>query len=339
MARKPKAKKANPFAENIVPMADFLKKKIPPADYVLSPWLRKGGSAEIYGPRGCGKTHVMLGVITAIATGSSFLGWEATKPRRVLHIDGEMPIDQLQARLADTTRRMGVARSRFLASNLGLLADGLEQDKLPPLDDPAALRDYYLPRMMDFDVISLDNLLSLTNTGDRWSNVLRDFVLFLRRQKKALIFAHHAGKNKNQLGSARKETNLDTVIALRWPKTYQAKDGARFVIDYEKARGFHGAEAEAFEVQLKNDKWHILETDSTAFKKWLDTKIVFGKFEETTGRLRQSWQNFADAAGVEAGSNNAFAMRLLMAGFRGPKTTTRGPNRERVRIWQGGKLK
>lgn len=45
----------------------------------------------IYAPRGVGKTHVALGIAYAVTSGGQFLGWQASKPRGVLYLDGEMP--------------------------------------------------------------------------------------------------------------------------------------------------------------------------------------------------------------------------------------------------------
>jgi RecA-family ATPase len=54
----------------------------------------------LYAWRGVGKTHVALGIGFAVASGGTFLGWQATAPRRVLYLDGEMPGASLQSRLA-----------------------------------------------------------------------------------------------------------------------------------------------------------------------------------------------------------------------------------------------
>ena len=54
----------------------------------------------IYGPRGIGKTHLTLGIGYVVASGGTFLRWEAAKPRRVLVPDGEMPAVVLHERLA-----------------------------------------------------------------------------------------------------------------------------------------------------------------------------------------------------------------------------------------------
>ena len=54
----------------------------------------------IYSPRGTGKTLLALTSAYSIATGSGFLDFKAPTARRVLYIDGEMPAQTMQERLA-----------------------------------------------------------------------------------------------------------------------------------------------------------------------------------------------------------------------------------------------
>ena len=54
----------------------------------------------LYAPRGIGKSWLGLSIGLAVAGGSSLLRWKAPEPRRVLLVDGEMPLTDLQSRLA-----------------------------------------------------------------------------------------------------------------------------------------------------------------------------------------------------------------------------------------------
>src|SRR5215470_7377444 len=60
---------------------------IKPREMVLDPIIPEKGLVMIYAARGTGKTHVALGIAYAVATGTSFLRWQAERPRRVLLID------------------------------------------------------------------------------------------------------------------------------------------------------------------------------------------------------------------------------------------------------------
>ena len=67
------------------------------------------------------------------------------------------------------------------------------------------------------------------------------WLLSLRRRGVSVLFIHHAGKGGQQRGTSRREDILDTVIALRRPHDYSPKEGARFEVHLEKARGLYGS--------------------------------------------------------------------------------------------------
>ena len=85
---------------NIVDFDEFLQTEFRPREYCLEPWLPAQGLAMVYSIRGIGKTFFALYVAYTVASGTSFLGWPAPKPRGVLLLDGEMQANVLQERLA-----------------------------------------------------------------------------------------------------------------------------------------------------------------------------------------------------------------------------------------------
>ena len=54
----------------------------------------------IYAERGIGKTWVGLNVGHVVSGGGNYLGWQATRARRVVYIDGKMPSSVLKDRYA-----------------------------------------------------------------------------------------------------------------------------------------------------------------------------------------------------------------------------------------------
>ena len=243
---------------------DFLSKNLPPRETLLAPWLPLQGLAMIHAPRGIGKTHLALGTAWAVASGGGFLRW--TTPagaRRVLLLDGEMPGVLLQERLA---RVAGVSeRTPIMPEYLRIAAADLVRDGLPDLSDPAS-QQFYADIIADADLVIVDNLSTLCrglkeNEADSWTPV-QNWGLSLRRAGKSVLFIHHGGKSGQQRGTSRKEDVLDTVIGLRKPPDYQADQGARFEIHFEKSRGFYGPEAEPFEVRLIGDQWQESEIKS-----------------------------------------------------------------------------
>jgi putative DNA primase/helicase len=114
---------------------------------------------------------------------------------------------------------------------------------------------------------------------------------------KSVLVIHHGGKSGQQRGTSRKEDVLDTVIALRKPPDYQADQGARFEIHFEKSRGFFGPEAEPFEVRLVGDSWQ-------------ESKIKSGDDLETLSALHQQGMSIRDIADRTGLSKSSVARKL-----------------------------
>jgi hypothetical protein len=81
-------------------LREFLLREIPPRDMLLDPIISTQDLTMIFAKAGVGKTHVALGISYAVATGGTFLRWQAPKARRVLYVDGEMAAGAMQQRIA-----------------------------------------------------------------------------------------------------------------------------------------------------------------------------------------------------------------------------------------------
>ena len=103
---------------------------------------------------------------------------------------------------------------------------------------------------------------------------MQGWLLNLRRKGISVLFVHHAGKGGNQRGTSKKEDILDTVIVLRKPNDYDQKEGARFEVHYEKARGFYGEEAKSFQAWLKGEQgkmtWQVQEMEDLQLNNLID---------------------------------------------------------------------
>jgi putative DNA primase/helicase len=237
---------------------EFLRRQFPPRDNLLAPWLPCQGIVMIHAPRGIGKTHVAHGVAWAVASGGGFLRWTTPGARPVLLLDGEMPAVLLQERISKVVQASGLTPP--MPDFLRIAAADLRRDGLPDLADPAA-QQFYTDIIADADLVVVDNLSTLCrslkeNDADAWSPV-QAWCLSLRRQNKSVLLIHHDGKNGGQRGTSKKEDVLDTVIGLRRPPDYQSDQGARFEVHFEKARGFHGPDAESFEARLDGETWQL----------------------------------------------------------------------------------
>src|SRR3974377_727948 len=244
---------------------DFLNLDIPPREMLLAPILPERSLAMLYAPRGRGQSRLALSIGLATATGASLLRWSAPRPRKVLYVDGEMPLVSLQERLKAISAGFGndIPNDAFRI----LAADQVEGGiKLSSGDGQRSLD----PLLQDIDLLILDNLSTLCTTtsesaSDAWVPI-QNWLLRLRRQGVSVLLVHHAGTNGRQRGTSRREDALDTVIALRRPEDYSPEQGARFDIHFEKMRNFvDGDGALPFEARLESFAGDGLETIRWSF--------------------------------------------------------------------------
>jgi putative DNA primase/helicase len=230
-------------------LQDFLSLEIPPRAMLLSPILPERSLSMLYAPRGLGKSWLGLSIAIAVSSGGSLLRWTTPSPRRVLLVDGEMPLADLQERLSAILLGAGANisndRLRVLAadnSEIGI--------NLGSAEGQQALEKH----LDDVDLLILDNLSTLTSGSEGASDAwlpMQNWLLRLRRKGIAVLLIHHAGINGKQRGTSRREDTLDTVIALRRPADYSPEHGARFEVHIEKARTLVGDCAAPFEAKVE----------------------------------------------------------------------------------------
>jgi putative DNA primase/helicase len=250
---------------NVIDVNDFIKMELPKRENILSPWLPVQGLAMIYAPRGVGKTHVALGIAHAVVSNTSFLGWQSTKARGVLYLDGEMPASLMQERLFMLMDKQMISTS----VPFRLITPDLQQNNMLDL---ATHKSQILlePYLNNIELIIVDNISTLCrnskeNEADSWLPV-QEWALKMRASGRSVLFIHHAGKGGHQRGTSKREDILDTVIALKRPNDYKPKDGAIFEIYFEKARGFLGDAAEPIQAELV--------TKDTGLQEWVVRPIL-----------------------------------------------------------------
>jgi putative DNA primase/helicase len=290
---------------------DLLRLDIPPREMILAPIIPAQGLAMLYAPRGLGKTHVALSIAYTVAHGTQMFNgkWQCEKARKVLFIDGEMPAIALQDRIGN-----------IIASTEGELIDyDFLQFITPDLQQENGIPDLatsegqsLIEKHLDgVDLLILDNLSALCRTGrenesESWIPI-QDWLLKLRRQGKSVLFVHHSNKMGNQRGTSKKEDLLDTVFVLRKPADYEAKQGARFEVHYEKTRGFYGDEAMPFEASLK-------EHNGTTF--WQVRDLEDYQAEKIIGMSKEglSQRDIAQEMGISASTVNRTIKRAKEEG-------------------------
>jgi putative DNA primase/helicase len=112
-----------------------------------------------------------------------------------------------------------------------------------PIPDLSTVEGQVLiePHLDGTDLLVLDNLSPLCryeneNEGESWLPV-QEWGLALRRRGISVLFVHHAGKNRSQRGTSRREDLLDTVFTLKHPADYNPSEGLRCEVYFEKTRG------------------------------------------------------------------------------------------------------
>ncbi len=237
-----------------VQVDEFLAMEFPPRENILDPWLPRQGLAMIHAARGTGKTHVALGIACAVASGGQFLRWKAETPRGVLFVDGEMPANVLQDRLASILQ----AAEKERQAPLQIITPDLQEygiRDLATLDGQEEINQHITD---DTDLVILDNLSALVRSGkeneaESWQPI-QTWALGLRARGKSVLFIHHSGKGGLQRGTSRREDCLDTVIVLKQLPDYNPSDGALFEVHFEKARGIYGPDVDPFEARLTDDE-------------------------------------------------------------------------------------
>jgi putative DNA primase/helicase len=284
---------------------ELLAREIKPREMLLDPILPEQGLAMLYSYRGIGKTFLSLGIAAAVASGAKFLRWAAPRPRRVLYVDGELPAKTVQERIAMVLA--GQDGCEPAPDALRIITPDF-QDR--PMPDLATREGQHLleQHLAGIDLLVLDNLSALLRSGDEnkgedWTPI-QGWVLDLRRRGMSVLFDHHAGKNKSQRGTSKREDLLDMVITLKHPTDYDPSDGLRCEVHFEKTRAMLGDSAKPFEVRLASGEngqavWAMRELEDVKAQQAAelfegratvrDVAEELGISKSAAGRLRRKW--------------------------------------------------
>jgi putative DNA primase/helicase len=250
---------------------EFLALQIPPRQAILAPWLSEKSLCLIHAARGVGKTHMVIGIAMAVASGGKFLKWKAPAPRRVVVLDGEMPMRTLQERFQDAA----VSFPQVLDENLLIIASDDQEDRAMPDIATARGQAEVTELLRPGDLLILDNISTLCRTGveneaESWAPV-QGWLLDLRRAGVSVLLIGHDGKNGTNRGSSKKEDVLDVVIQLKNPPGHKAEDGAHFEVLFQKSRGLLGTDVEPFEARLETVDgtlgWGVIERETATVKR------------------------------------------------------------------------
>ena len=261
---KPKKK---PLISLLLSAKELMKTAVKELEYIVYPFITTQSLIMVFAKRGVGKTWFSLQLAISVALGKSFFVWEVSKPRRVLFIDGEMPLSSLQNRLKllcidELPELLQFLPSEVLWQN-GHSLNLNDENDLNAID---SLLDELKASATTPELIIIDNLSSMTAGTDENGNSEMDtmlrWLLKLRSQGYTVLIVHHAGKNGDQRGGSRREDFLDTSIKLTEvskPIVGNSEFGANFNIEFVKLRG----------LRPSPDKLKVeLAQDECSFVKW-----------------------------------------------------------------------
>lgn len=246
----------------ILPFGELLDLDIPVREDLVTPWLREGESAMIYAAAGVGKSMYSLSLALTIAGGGSYLAWNAPNPRKVLLVDGEMHMDDIQSRSAMLLEDMEGIDHGLVRQNLHIISRQGQKAEVQFPDIARAAGQKQMEQIaLDYDLIILDNLSTLaTIKNENDAAAFTDIVKLLMRLKQrgiACILVHHSGKNTNSYrGSSMLATTFEVIQGLTQLPDARAATGTAFKLTWDKFRGKKDSSVMDSEVWLDEQGWH-----------------------------------------------------------------------------------
>lgn len=225
-------------------VADLLALDLPPREDLVSPWLREGESMMLYAEPGVGKSFVALALALAVAGGGRLLDrWTAPRPRRVLYVDGEMPLDDIRDRVALLMPAAG-GDGEAIRRNLHFMARHRQSPDtafidLAREDSREALLTYAQENKID--LIILDNLSTLATIDDENAasafNAPVAFLLRLKQCGLACLLVHHSNKGgKSYRGSCKIATTFEVILSVESNPKHAGETATCFKLSWKKYR-------------------------------------------------------------------------------------------------------
>jgi len=230
--------KQRTLEDAILEASEFRKINHSPKKPILNPWLTFHSINLISGWRGVGKTWFVLLLLDAVTRGEPLGPWEIGEPVPCLYLDGEMVASDIKERLMSLNPSFERKCPLYIYSDAHANSLGLPRANLLSETWRTTMKRILTTRGVKLWVA--DNLASLASGIDEnlkkdWDPV-NQWLLELRFAGISTILLHHAGKGGGQRGTSGREDNVDTSIILKHPFDYVPEDGARYIVNFVKAR-------------------------------------------------------------------------------------------------------
>jgi len=295
----------------VMPVDQFKEVAFEPKTAYLHPWVTSQSISLVYGDAGTGKSWFALSVLKAIAMGEDLGPWEFRESAPVLYLDAEMTGHDVQERV----RGLGIrdVPDFHIYSDAYATSKGAPKARLTSEKWRTAMKEVLLE--LGIKVWVIDNLASMTPDGDEntkedWNDI-NQWLLDLRYNGVSTILMHHTNKGGTQRGTSARLDNIDFSIKLSHPVGYKRTDGARFDVNFEKARLNHEDLPKITDIQMQL----IQKSDEGAY--WEFSKPGGNKKYEVLRMISDGYKNveISDELGCAKSNVTKLIAKLKEEGY------------------------
>jgi len=230
--------KPKTLEDAILEVKEFKTVDMPNKRVIVNPWATEQSIILIIGYRGVGKTWFVMSLLDAVSRGEGFGPWELKTSVPCLYLEGEMAAQDVRERLDALNPDQDRQNPLFIYSDAFANSLGLPRANLLSEKWRKTMKRVLTTRKVK--LWAVDNIASLTggideNSKKDWDPI-NSWLLELRFAGISTILLHHTNKTGGQRGTSAREDNIDISIVLKRPFDYMAEDGARFIVNFQKAR-------------------------------------------------------------------------------------------------------
>ncbi|MCK5525470.1 MAG: AAA family ATPase [Thiomargarita sp.] len=247
-------------------IGELVEADIPQAEVVINPILCTGEQMLIFSEPGVGKTHFATELALGVGLGGQALKWDCPKARRVLIIDGEMPLNALQGRYKNTLDILGLKD----VGNVKIVSTLEEANETVDLMQKR-WQSYFDQIIEDeqIEFVIFDNISALFAFDqvkqNEWTSA-KNWLLKLKNKNVSAILIHHANREGKFFGTNDIIKTAEIVIKLEKPET-ELLGNSTHIIDgsFEKHRNLAPGEAvEPFRCEFNDQGFKITESPNSA---------------------------------------------------------------------------
>lgn len=216
--------------------------------------IRPDSLTLVCGPTEVGKTMFLYTLALALRNNLRFLDISSHKNLNILYIDAE-----------SAKREASIRRNRIKAALGECLTpiDLILRDDSPePINlDDENWRQHLSEIIVQYDVVILDNLLSLANKTVRNPAHWKKFTTWCNNLPAAVILVHHDNKEGDVLGITEIQALTPTVIHLSKDNSLNNFSGVAQLAKFSKCKAIPRLSGKGFKLSLEtenNTPWHVM---------------------------------------------------------------------------------